>query len=56
VAEDKKDKIVIAIGISANYGKGLDLTDLVDVIEGVAKKRGGKKPNFKVSAEINLLS
>ncbi|KAF7545142.1 hypothetical protein G7Z17_g9398 [Cylindrodendrum hubeiense] len=56
-AEDKKNKVVIKIGVVSNDNtKGINLDELVDLIEGVAKKSKGKNPSFKISAEINLLS
>ncbi|KPM43837.1 hypothetical protein AK830_g2719 [Neonectria ditissima] len=52
-----KDKLVLTIGVTSNdHTKGINLDELVELLEGVAKKSGGKKPSFKVSAKINLQS
>jgi hypothetical protein len=45
------------IGVASNdITRGLDLDELVKVIEGAAKKRKEKSRSFKISAKIHLLS
>ncbi|KAK7424882.1 retrograde regulation protein 2 [Neonectria punicea] len=52
-----KDKLILTIEVTSNdHTKGINLGELVELLEGVAKKSGGEKPSFKVSAKINLRS
>lgn len=55
-ADDKKDKLVLTIGVASHNTTGINLEDLADKIEGATKKIGGKKPRIKTSVQVNLLS
>ncbi|KAH6997913.1 Ppx/GppA phosphatase family-domain-containing protein [Ilyonectria sp. MPI-CAGE-AT-0026] len=53
----KKHRVVLLIGVASNdITRGLNLDELVKVIEGAAKKRKEKSRSFKISAKIHLLS
>ncbi|KAF4981128.1 hypothetical protein FZEAL_2998 [Fusarium zealandicum] len=54
--EDKKDRIILTIGVASANVAGISLQDLADRIEGATKKNGGKKPRFKITAQVSLLS
>lgn len=46
---------VLTIGVASNDNtKGPNLDELVKIIEGAAKNRTERSPNFKISAKINL--
>ncbi|RFN53371.1 retrograde regulation protein 2 [Fusarium flagelliforme] len=53
--DDKKDKIVLTIGVASANTAGVNLEDLADRVEKTAKKNGGKKPRFKITAQVSLL-
>lgn len=53
---DKKDKLVLTIGVASDNTTGISLADLADKIEGATNKIGGKKPRIKTSVQVNLLS
>ncbi|KAM6539153.1 retrograde regulation protein 2 [Fusarium falciforme] len=55
-AEDKKDRIMLMIGVASANTEGVSLEDLADRVEGAAKKNGGKKPRFKITAQVSLQS
>ncbi|RSM13380.1 hypothetical protein CEP52_001896 [Fusarium oligoseptatum] len=55
-AEDKKDRIMLTIGVASANTEGVSLEDLADRVEGAAKKNGGKKPRFKITAQVSLQS
>ncbi|KAF5017954.1 hypothetical protein F66182_10083 [Fusarium sp. NRRL 66182] len=54
--EDKKDRIVLTIGVAAANLANTSLGDVADRVEKTAKKNGGKKPRFKITAQVSLLS
>ncbi|KAL6919807.1 hypothetical protein FSST1_003833 [Fusarium sambucinum] len=54
-ADDKKDRIVLTIGVASANIAGVSLEDLADRVEKTAKKNGGKKPRFKITAQVSLL-
>ncbi|KAM5369892.1 hypothetical protein ACJZ2D_008793 [Fusarium nematophilum] len=55
-SEDKKDRIMLTIGVASSNTAGVGLDDLADRVEGAAKKNGGKKPRFKITAQVSLQS
>ncbi|CAF3588871.1 hypothetical protein SNK03_001133 [Fusarium graminearum] len=54
-ADEKKDRIVLTIGVASANIAGVSLEDLADRVEKTAKKNGGKKPRFKITAQVSLL-
>ncbi|KAM0564198.1 hypothetical protein ACHAPJ_000407 [Fusarium lateritium] len=55
-ADDKKERIVLTIGVASANRAGVSLEDLADRVESIAKKNGGKKPRYKITAQVSLLS
>jgi retrograde regulation protein 2 len=54
-AEDKKERIVLTIGVASANIAGVSLEDLADRVERTTKKTGGKKPRYKITAQVSLL-
>jgi retrograde regulation protein 2 len=54
-AEDKKERIVLSIRVSSANIAGVSLEDLADSVERTAKKNGGKKPRYKITAQVSPL-
>ncbi|KAF9769410.1 hypothetical protein IL306_013169 [Fusarium sp. DS 682] len=54
-ADDKKERIVLTIGVASANLAGVSLEDLADRVERTAKKNGGKKPRYKITAQVSLL-
>ncbi|KAF5593719.1 retrograde regulation 2 [Fusarium pseudocircinatum] len=54
-AEDKKERIVLTIRVASANIAGVSLEDLADRVEKTAKKNGGKKPRYKITAQVSLL-
>ncbi|KAF5012246.1 hypothetical protein FDECE_1705 [Fusarium decemcellulare] len=50
--EKKKNTIKLTIEVASANKAGVSLDDIADKVEGAAKKNGGKKPNFKISAQV----
>ncbi|KAI1044676.1 hypothetical protein LB505_011285 [Fusarium chuoi] len=53
-AEDKRERIVLTIRVAAANIAGVSLEDLADRVEKTAKKNGGKKPRYKINAQVSL--
>ncbi|KAH7493435.1 hypothetical protein FOMA001_g982 [Fusarium oxysporum f. sp. matthiolae] len=54
-AEDKKERIGLTIRVASANIAGVSLEDLADRVEKTAKKNGGKKPRYKITAQVSLL-
>ncbi|KAJ4126872.1 retrograde regulation protein 2 [Fusarium oxysporum] len=54
-AEDKKERIELTIRVASANIAGVSLEDLADRVEKTAKKNGGKKPRYKITAQVSLL-
>ncbi|KAF4456829.1 Retrograde regulation protein 2 [Fusarium austroafricanum] len=53
--EDKKERIVLTIGVASANMAGVSLEDLADRVERATKKNGGKKPRYKITTQVSLL-
>ncbi|EWG37518.1 retrograde regulation protein 2 [Fusarium verticillioides 7600] len=54
-AEDKKERIVLTIRVASANIASVSLEDLADRVEKTAKKNGGKKPRYKITAQVSPL-